>query len=99
MSRVPAVPKPMKSSPGAPTSDQPSFEVSIAELAEIVEKLEAGELPLEDALALFERGMKLAKTSQLILDRAERRVEQLLGFDERGKPITSDLTEELDEPV
>jgi len=75
----------------------PSFEVSIAELAEIVEKLEAGELPLEEALALFERGMRLAKASQAILDRAERRVEQLLGFDHNGKPVTSDLGDEIDE--
>lgn len=81
----------------APDSDQPSFEASIAELAEIVEKLEAGELPLEDALALFERGMKLAKTSQGILDRAERRVEQLLGFDENGKPVLSNLGDQPDD--
>jgi exodeoxyribonuclease VII small subunit len=91
------VPRPPKTNSSASPAGQQSFEVSIAELAEIVEKLEAGELPLEDALALFERGMKLAKASQTILDRAERRVEQLLGFDENGKPITSDLGEEADE--
>jgi exodeoxyribonuclease VII small subunit len=93
------VPKPTKTSNSVSAAEQPSFEVSIAELAEIVEKLEAGELPLEEALELFERGMKLAKASQRILDRAERRVEQLLGFDENGKPITSDLAEEIDEPA
>ncbi len=92
------MPKSPKTNPPDANSDQPTFEVSIAELAEIVEKLEAGELPLEDALALFERGMKLVKTSQGILDRAERRVEQLLGFDENGRPVTSDLGEDLDEP-
>jgi exodeoxyribonuclease VII small subunit len=92
------VPKPSKTPLPDASSDQPTFEVSIAELAEIVENLEAGELPLEDALALFERGMKLVKTSQGILDRAERRVEQLLGFDENGRPVTSDLGEDLDEP-
>ena len=91
------MPKPPKTNTGVSAAEQPSFEVSVAELAEIVEKLEAGELPLEDALKLFERGMKLAKTSQTILDRAERRVEQLLGFDENGKPVTSDLGEEIDE--
>lgn len=93
------MPRPPKTPSSVSTAEQPSFEVSIAELAEIVERLEAGELPLEDALALFERGMKLAKASQSILDRAERRVEQLLGFDENGKPITSDLGEEIDEPA
>jgi exodeoxyribonuclease VII small subunit len=93
------VPKPLKTNSAVSAAEQPSFEVSIAELAEIVEKLEAGELPLEEALELFERGMKLAKASQTILDRAERRVEQLLGFDENGKPITSSLGEEIDEPA
>lgn len=92
------MPKPTKTSPPATSTDQPTFEVSIAELAEIVEKLEAGELPLEDALELFERGMKLVKTSQGILNRAERRVEQLLGFDENGRPVASNLGEDLDEP-
>lgn len=91
------MPRPPKTNVAASPADSPSFEVSIAQLAEIVEKLEAGELPLEEALALFERGMKLAKASQAILDRAERRVEQLLGFDQNGKPITSDLGDEIDE--
>ncbi len=92
------MPKSQKTNLPEVSINQPTFEVSIAELAEIVEKLEAGELPLEDALALFERGMKLVKTSQGILDRAERRVEQLLGFDENGRPVTSNLGEDLDEP-
>lgn len=94
------MPKPAKANTPVSAAEQSaSFEVSIAELAEIVEQLEAGEQPLEEALKLFERGMKLAKASQTILDRAERRVEQLLGFDENGKPITSDLGEEFDEPA
>lgn len=94
------MPKPPRTS-SQPIADAPkTFEVSVAELADIVEQLEGGELPLEDALKLFERGMKLVRSSQSILDRAERRVEQLLGFDEHGKPVTSDLGEEdLDEPV
>lgn len=89
---------PRASKPPTDQNSAPSFEASVAELAEIVEKLEAGELPLEDALKLFERGMKLVKSSQSILDRAERRVEQLLGFDENGRPVTSNLGEEWDEP-
>lgn len=94
------MPKPPKANIAVSAAEQStSFEVSVAELAEIVEKLEAGEQPLEEALKLFERGMKLAKASQTILDRAERRVEQLLGFDENGKPVTSDLGEEFDEPT
>lgn len=97
MNPVPRTPKNTPSVP--PAEPSASFEVSVAELAEIVEKLEAGELPLEDALALFERGMRLVKVSQGILDRAERRVEQLLGFDENGRPVTSDLGEDLDDAL
>jgi len=50
-----------------------SFEDSIRRLSEIVESLEGGELPLEDSLRLFEEGIKLARTSQSVLDRAEKR--------------------------
>ncbi len=71
-----------------------SFETSISQLADIVERLESGELPLEDALALFERGMQLVQTSQRILEHAESRVEQLLGFDRNGQPVTTALDDE-----
>lgn len=75
----------------------PSFEKAVADLAEIVEQLESGELPLETALKLFEQGTLLVKKSQHMLDRAERRVEQLLGFDENGKPVTATLDNDPDE--
>ena len=75
------------------------FEASIARLAEIVEQLEEGELPLEQSLTLFEEGIGLARASQRTLDEAEKRVEQLLGFDADGEPITDDLDtdDEVDE--
>lgn len=68
-----------------------SFEGAIHRLGEIVEELEAGELPLEESLALFEEGVGLARRSQGILQRAERRVEQLLSVDEQGEPIVKEL--------
>ena len=68
-----------------------SFEDSIRRLGEIVEALEGGELPLEDSLRLFEEGIKLARTSQSVLDRAERRVEELLSVDENGNPVVRDV--------
>jgi exodeoxyribonuclease VII small subunit len=71
-----------------PTESEPSFEASTERLAHVVEELERGDLPLERALALFEEGVKLARTAQTRLDRAERRVEELLGVDARGQPIT-----------
>jgi exodeoxyribonuclease VII small subunit len=62
-----------------------SFEDSIRRLGEIVEALEGGELPLEESLRLFEEGVRLARTSQSRLDRAERRVEELLAVDDEGR--------------
>lgn len=75
----------------AAPQDAPSFEKSIQRLGEIVESLESGEQPLEESLLLFEEGMKLSKSSQKILDNAERRVEELLGVDEQGQPIVREL--------
>ena len=68
-----------------------SFERAIHRLGEIVECLEDGEQPLEESIALFEEGMTLAKSSQEILDRAERRIEELLGVDAQGKPVVREL--------
>jgi exodeoxyribonuclease VII small subunit len=68
-----------------------SFEDSIRRLGEIVETLEGGELPLEESLRLFEEGVKLARTSQATLDRAERRVEELLSIDEDGHAVTREI--------
>jgi exodeoxyribonuclease VII small subunit len=68
-----------------------TFEQAIARLGEIVDSLEEGEQPLEESIALFEEGMTLAKSSQEILDRAERRIEELLGVDAQGKPIVREI--------
>jgi exodeoxyribonuclease VII small subunit len=64
-----------------------SFEESTRRLADIVAQLESGELTLERSLALFEEGVRLARTAQTRLDVAEKRVEELLAIDAQGKPI------------
>jgi exodeoxyribonuclease VII small subunit len=68
-----------------------TFESTIAELGEIVEQLERGDLPLEQSLTLFERGIRLSKDAQTRLDAAEKRVEMLLGFDDKNEPLTREL--------
>lgn len=68
-----------------------SFEEEVRELGGIVERLESGELPLDESLALFERGVALARHAQARLDAAEKRVEELLGFDATGAPLTREL--------
>jgi exodeoxyribonuclease VII small subunit len=70
---------------GAPP---PTFEASMKRLTEIVQSLERGDLALEDSLRLFEEGIALARISQTRLDAAEKRVEQLLSVDDRGRVET-----------
>jgi exodeoxyribonuclease VII small subunit len=54
-----------------------SFETAYAELENIVGRLESGELPLEESVALFERGRLLSEHCQRLLDAAELRVSKL----------------------
>ncbi len=54
------------------------FEITLAQLAQLVETLEKGELSLEDSLKLFEQGMVLTRLCQMTLQQAEQRVEQVL---------------------
>ncbi len=55
----------------------PPFEELYKKLEETVEKLEKGGLSLEQSIALYEEGMKLAKQCQAILDGAEQRITKL----------------------
>jgi len=55
-----------------------SFETSLCELEQIVEKLESGDLPLEESLELFEKGTKLSRECRARLTNAERRIEILV---------------------
>ena len=79
---------PPPSSPASP-SEGPSFESAIKRLTEIVQMLERGDLSLEESLRLFEEGVKLSRVSQERLDRAEKRVEQLLAVDEQRRARTA----------
>jgi exodeoxyribonuclease VII small subunit len=67
------------------------FEGAIAELEGIVKKLEEGDLPLEQSLSLYERGVQLSRFCHARLEAAERRIEILT---DRGelKPAPSSLT-------
>ncbi len=54
-----------------------AFEEAFAELANTVRRLEEGDLPLEEAITLYERGMRLARRCHNALDAAELQVQQL----------------------
>ena len=74
-----------------PPAAEPSFEEATRRLSQIVAELEGGDLPLDRSLALFEEGVRLARAAQERLDRAERRVEELLGIDARGLPVVREI--------
>jgi exodeoxyribonuclease VII small subunit len=59
------------------------FEASLNELETVVKELEGNEVPLERALALFERGMALTQNCRKLLEEAETRVEVLLKKDDK----------------
>lgn len=61
-----------------------SFEEAMKELGDIVERLEDGDVSLEESIKLFENGMKLSRTCQKMLENAEKKV-SVLTADEDGE--------------
>ena len=57
--------------------DKLSFEDAIKELTDIVGKIEQGEIPLQDSLEQYEKGMSLIKHCRGILQEAEKRIEKI----------------------
>jgi exodeoxyribonuclease VII small subunit len=72
------------------------FEDQLSRLEEIVSALEAGNLRLEESLAIFEEGVALARACSRYLDEAERRIE-MLARDESGAVSSAPFTWEPDE--
>ncbi len=58
-----------------------SFEESIKELTNIVGKIEQGEIPLQDSLEQYEKGMTLIKHCRDILQKAEKQIEKITEAD------------------
>jgi exodeoxyribonuclease VII small subunit len=69
------------------------FEEALKQLEDVVQKLEKGELPLEDSLAAFERGIGLVRQLSQRLQEVEQRVEVLLKS-EAGKAVLRPMREE-----
>lgn len=70
------------------------FEKRLGRLEEIVQKMEKGDVGLEDSLKLFEEGVRLARDCQLQLSEAEAKVKKLVGFDSQGQPVVQDFAAE-----
>jgi exodeoxyribonuclease VII small subunit len=70
-----------------PDSKPPEFERALEELERLVERLERGDLPLDEALKNFERGIELTRHCQGALKAAQQRVEVLLRRDGRTEAV------------
>lgn len=79
--------EPTPQAEGTPAAPPP-FEAILGELESLVARLEAGSLPLDESLRVFERGMQLARQGGAMLEAAERKVEVLV------RDQTGELTRE-----
>ena len=68
------------------------FEKKLTRLEDIVEKMESGDLALEESLKLFEEGIRLSPECNVQLSDAEQKVKVLLGVGADGQPLTKDFT-------
>ncbi|HEV8323969.1 MAG TPA: exodeoxyribonuclease VII small subunit [Myxococcota bacterium] len=76
--------------PPAPAGEtEPRFEDLLERLRATVEKLESGQLSLEDSLRVYEEGVRLHRQCNERLDAADRRIERLLDGDAGGAPRTA----------
>jgi exodeoxyribonuclease VII small subunit len=73
------------------------FEPAMERLEKIVRELEGGKLTLEESIARFEEGVKLARELRDYLDSARQRVEALVGEDCDGRPLLEPFEESADE--
>lgn len=73
-------------------TDTPDFEKTLAELDALVQRMEAGELPLAQAMAEFERGIQLTRQCQAHLEKARAQVAALLDEDEDKVSLESSET-------
>ena len=62
-------------------SKEKKFEENLADLEAIVQKLESGQVPLEEAISEFQKGMKLSKDLQETLDQAEKTLVKVMQED------------------
>ena len=65
----------------------PQLEESLDRLEALVERMESGEMTLEESLAAFEQGVKLTRECQQALTQAEQKVRILLEQDPAAEPV------------
>lgn len=81
---------------GKKKTDEPTFESALKQLEQAVEKLETGNLPLSEALSLFEEGLKASNACRALLEDARQRV-QVLVAEHGGQFELTDLDGDAEE--
>lgn len=76
------------------SEEKPSFEEAFQELENTVQRLEEGDLTLQESMALFERGMELVRYCGQLLDEAELKVKALLPTQGEGYKLVEYPDEE-----
>ena len=67
----------MTKAPAKKKQDKPTFEQAVTELKQIVDKIEDGQIPLEESIGQYEKGMALIQHCRTILQQAEKRIEKI----------------------
>ena len=67
--------------------NEQTFEEAMAELESIVKRLEENDVPLEEAIDLFQKGVTLSKQCHMKLQRVEDQLDRILGEDGTLKPL------------
>jgi exodeoxyribonuclease VII small subunit len=76
------------SNPTETASEQPTFESALARIECIVHELEEGQTGLAESLACYEEAVRLLKQCYGVLEKAERKIELLVGIDAAGNIVT-----------
>lgn len=75
----------------------PTFEEAYERLRKSIEELEAGQLPIETAIARYEEGVRLAQLCEQILDRAELRIQHVLREPDAGPGARRPVSDPADQ--
>ncbi len=79
-------------------TEQLDFETALKELERLVAQMEGDQLPLDEALKTFERGINLSRYCAKCLDAAEKQIQELTR-DEDGKPLLKVWEKDIPEPA
>ena len=77
-----------------PAADEDGFDTVLARLRKVVERLETGNLSLEESLTAYEDGVGLAQRGHQLLDGAEKRVELLIAGGSQSVPLDEAATDD-----